>query len=195
MKINSVELTIAAVRESQYPNDQKKEFLLVGRSNVGKSSFINTIINRKNFARTSATPGKTQTLNFYKVNDDFYIVDAPGYGFAKVRNSLKKKFGLIIENYLKSRDNLEMVFLLIDFRHKPTEDDVLMYEYLKYYDIPLTIVCTKVDKVSKNNHEKNKKAILKELKLENDKNIILFSSITKNGKNEIYDEIEKYIKQ
>ena len=195
MKINSVELTISAVRESQYPNDQKKEFLLVGRSNVGKSSFINTIINRKNFARTSATPGKTQTLNFYKVNDDFYIVDAPGYGFAKVRNSLKKKFGLIIENYLKSRDNLEMVFLLIDFRHKPTEDDVLMYEYLKYYDIPLTIVCTKVDKVSKNNHEKNKKAILKELKLENDKNIILFSSITKNGKNEIYDEIEKYIKQ
>lgn len=193
MKINSVELTISAVRESQYPNDQKKEFLLVGRSNVGKSSFINTIINRKNFARTSATPGKTQTLNFYKINDDFYIVDAPGYGFAKVRNSLKKKFGLIIENYLKSRDNLEMVFLLIDFRHKPTEDDVLMYEYLKYYDIPLTIVCTKVDKVSKNNHEKNKKAILKELKLEDDKNMILFSSITKNGKNEIYDEIEKYI--
>ena len=134
MKINSVELTISAVRESQYPNDNKKEFLLIGRSNVGKSSFINTIINRKSFARTSATPGKTQTLNFYKVNDEFYLVDAPGYGFAKVRDSLKKKFGLIIENYLKSRNNLQMVFLLIDFRHKPTEDDVLMYNYLKYYN-------------------------------------------------------------
>lgn len=193
MKINSVELTISAVRESQYPTDNKKEFLLIGRSNVGKSSFINTIINRKSFARTSATPGKTQTLNFYKVNEEYYLVDAPGYGFAKVRNSLKKKFGLIIENYLKARENLQMVFLLIDFRHKPTEDDVLMYEYLKYYNIPVTIVCTKVDKVSKNNHDKNKKSVLKELKLENDKDIILFSSITKNGKNEIYDEIEKYL--
>jgi len=193
MKINSVELTISAVKESQYPTDNKKEFLLVGRSNVGKSSFINTLINRKSFARTSATPGKTQTLNFYKINDEFYLVDAPGYGFAKVRESLKKKFGLIIENYLKSRENLQMVFLLIDFRHKPTEDDVLMYEYLKYYNIPVTIVCTKLDKVSKNNHEKNKKAILKELKLENDKDVILFSSMTKTGKNEIYDELVKYL--
>ena len=193
MKINTVELIISAVRESQYPTDNKKEFLLVGRSNVGKSSFINTIINRKSFARTSATPGKTQTLNFYKVNDEFYLVDAPGYGFAKVRDSLKKKFGLIIENYLKSRNNLQMVFLLIDFRHKPTEDDVLMYNYLKYYNIPVTIVCTKVDKVSKNSQEKNKKAIIKELNLQSEKEIILFSSITKNGKNEIYDEIVKYL--
>lgn len=193
MKINSVELTISAVRESQYPNDNKKEFLLIGRSNVGKSSFINTIINRKSFARTSATPGKTQTLNFYKVNEKFYLVDAPGYGFAKVRNSLKKKFGLIIENYLKSRENLQMVFLLIDFRHKPTEDDILMYEYLKYYNIPVTIVCTKLDKISKNNHEKNKKIVMKELKLDSNQNLILFSSVTKNGKNQIYDEIEKYL--
>ena len=193
MKINTVELIISAVRESQYPTDNKKEFLLIGRSNVGKSSFINTIINRKSFARTSATPGKTQTLNFYKVNDEFYLVDAPGYGFAKVRNNLKKKFGLIIENYLKARENLEMVFLLIDFRHKPTEDDILMYEYLKYYNIPVTIVCTKLDKVSKNNHEKNKKLVIKELKLENDENLILFSSVTKNGKNDVYDEIAKYL--
>ena len=193
MKINSVELIISEVRERQYPTDNKKEFLLIGRSNVGKSSFINTIINRKSFARTSATPGKTQTLNFYKINDEFYLVDAPGYGFAKVRNSLKKKFGLIIENYLKARNNLQMVFLLIDFRHKPTEDDILMYNYLKYYNIPVTIVCTKVDKVSKNSHEKNKKTIIKELGLENEKEIILFSSITKNGKNEVYDEIMKYL--
>lgn len=193
MKINTVELTISAVRESQYPTDNKSEFLLIGRSNVGKSSFINAIINRKNYARTSATPGKTQTLNFYKVNDEFYLVDAPGYGFAKVRNSLKKKFGLIIENYLKSRSNLKRVFLLIDFRHKPTEDDVLMYNYLTYYNIPVTIVCTKVDKVSKNSHQKNKNAIIKELSLEDDSNIILFSSITKLGKAEIYNEIEKQL--
>ena len=181
MKINTIELIISAVRESQYPTDQKKEFLLVGRSNVGKSSFINSIINRKNYARTSATPGKTQTLNFYKINDEFYLVDAPGYGFAKVRN------------YLKSRSNLQMVFLLIDFRHKPTEDDVLMYNYLKYYNIPVTVVCTKVDKVSKNNHQKNKNVIIKELNLNNENDIILFSSITKTGKNEVYDEIEKYL--
>lgn len=193
MKINTVELTISAVRESQYPTDNKSEFLLIGRSNVGKSSFINAIINRKNYARTSATPGKTQTLNFYKVNDEFYLVDAPGYGFAKVRNSLKKKFGLIIENYLKSRSNLKRVFLLIDFRHKPTEDDVLMYNYLTYYNISVTIVCTKVDKVSKNSHQKNKNAIIKELSLEDDSNIILFSSITKLGKTEIYNEIEKQL--
>ena len=193
MKINTIELIISAVRESQYPSDKLKEFLLVGRSNVGKSSFINTIINRKNFARTSATPGKTQTLNFYKINDEFYLVDAPGYGFARVRNSLKQKFGLIMESYLKSRDNLQMVFLLIDFRHKPTNDDIMMYDYLKFYNIPVTIVCTKADKVSKNNHTKNKQIIMKELNIQDEKDIILFSSVTKTGKNEIYDEIGKYI--
>ena len=193
MKINTIELILSAVRESQYPIDKKEEFLLVGRSNVGKSSFINTIINRKNYARTSSTPGKTQTLNFYKINDEFYLVDAPGYGFAKVRNSLKKKFGLIMESYLKSRENLKMVFLLIDFRHKPTSDDIMMYDYLKYYNLPVTIICTKVDKVSKNNHTKNKNIIQKELNLKDDKNIILFSSVTKIGKNEVYEEIEKYL--
>lgn len=193
MKINTIELIISAVRESQYPIDKKEEFLLVGRSNVGKSSFINTIINRKNYARTSSAPGKTQTLNFYKINDKFYLVDAPGYGFAKIRNSLKKKFGLIMENYLKSRENLKMVFLLIDFRHKPTSDDIMMYDYLKYYNLPVTIICTKVDKVSKNNHAKNKNIIQKELNLKDDKNIILFSSVTKIGKNEVYEEIEKYL--
>ena len=193
MKINAIELVISAIRESQYPTDNKKEFLLIGRSNVGKSSFINTIINRKSFARTSATPGKTQTLNFYKVNDTFYLVDAPGYGFAKVRKTLKKKFGLIIENYWKSRENLQRVFLLIDFRHKPTEDDLLMYNYLKYYNIPVTIICTKVDKVKKSNHQRNKNILLKELKIKDDTNIILFSTITKMGKTEVYEEIEKYL--
>ena len=112
---------------SQYPDDHKPEFLLVGRSNVGKSSFINTVLNRKNIARTSATPGKTQTLNFYIVNDKFYLVDVPGYGYAAVDRDTQKKFGMMIEEYIKNRHELKRVFLLVDFRHKPTEDDLLMY--------------------------------------------------------------------
>ena len=123
MKINTIELIISAVRESQYPSDKLKEFLLVGRSNVGKSSFINSILSRKNLAYTSSRPGKTQTLNFYLVNDTFYLVDVPGYGYANVSKEKQKKFGLMIEDYIKNRDNLKRVFLLVDYRHKPTEDD------------------------------------------------------------------------
>lgn len=188
VKILDVKLTISAVRLSQFPTDKKEEFLLVGRSNVGKSSFINTLINRKNFARTSSKPGKTQTLNFYLINDFFYLVDAPGYGFARVSKQLKEKFGLIMEDYLKSRNNLKMVFMLIDFRHKPTEDDILMYNYLKHYNIPVTIVCTKADKISKNSHEKSINNITKTLGV-NREDLILFSSITKMGKQEVYTKI------
>lgn len=188
VKILDVKLTISAVRVSQFPTDNKNEFLLVGRSNVGKSSFINTLINRKNFARTSSKPGKTQTLNFYLVNDFFYLVDAPGYGFAKVNKQLKDKFGLIMESYLESRDNLKMVFMLIDFRHKPTEDDIMMYNYLKHYNIPVSIVCTKVDKISKNSHDKQISIITKTLGI-NKEELILFSSLTKMGKQEIYNKL------
>ena len=144
MKILDVKLTISAVRKSQFPEDRKGEFLLVGRSNVGKSSFINTIINRKNFARTSSNPGKTQTINFYLVNNEFYLVDAPGYGFANLSKERQKKFGLMMEDYLTNRKDLKNVFMLVDFRHTPTEDDLLMYNFLKYYNIPVTIVATKV---------------------------------------------------
>lgn len=188
VKILDVKLSISAVRASQFPQDNKNEFLLVGRSNVGKSSFINTLINRKNFARTSAKPGKTQTLNFYLINDYFYLVDAPGYGFAKVSKQLKNKFGLIMEDYLESRDNLKMVFMLIDFRHKPTEDDVLMYNYLKHYNIPVSIICTKADKVSKNSHEKSINIISKTLGISKEE-LILFSSVTKMGKQEVYSKL------
>lgn len=188
VKILDVKLEISAVRLSQFPAGDKNEFLLVGRSNVGKSSFINTLINRKNFARTSAKPGKTQTLNFYLVNDYFYLVDAPGYGFAKVSKQLKEKFGLIMEEYLKSRDNLKMVFMLIDFRHKPTEDDVMMYNYLKYYNVPVTIICTKVDKVSKNTHQKSINLITKTLNV-SEEDLILFSSVTKMGRQEVYNKL------
>ena len=188
MKILDVKLSISAGRVSQFPTDNKNEFLLVGRSNVGKSSFINAIIGRKNFARTSSKPGKTQTLNFYIINDYFYLVDAPGYGFANVNKQLKNKFGLIMENYLESRKNLKMVFLLIDFRHKPTDDDIMMYNYLKHYNIPVTIVCTKVDKISKNNQEKQLSIISKTLDVRKEE-LIMFSSVTKLGKQAIHDKI------
>ena len=194
MKINSVEFVTSAVRRSQYPTDKKKEFLLVGRSNVGKSSFINTIINRKNLARISSIPGKTQTLNFYLINNEFYFVDVPGYGFARVSQKLKNKFGLMIEDYLKERDNLKTVFMIVDFRHKPTEDDILMYNYLKYYNIKVKIIATKSDKVSKNNYEKNKKIIKDTLSIEDDNEIILFSAQTKLGKEEVEKEIENLLK-
>ena len=188
MKILDVKLTISAVRKSQFPNDQKTEFLLVGRSNVGKSSFINTLINRKNFARTSSIPGKTQTLNFYLINDCFYLVDAPGYGYAKVNKQLKNKFGLIMEDYLEGRENLKMVFMLIDFRHKPTEDDILMYKYLKHYNIPVSIICTKLDKVKKNAHDKQLNLISKTLEVPKEE-LILFSSVTNTGKQDISSKI------
>src|SRR5574344_1554540 len=126
MEVTSVEDPITAVRISQYPDDKKNEFLILGRSNVGKSSFINTVINRKNLARTSAKRGKTQTLNFYQVNKEFYIVDVPGYGYAATSKKQLEKFGVMIEEYLKKRPFLKHTFLLVDYRHKPTEDDILM---------------------------------------------------------------------
>ncbi len=193
VKILDVELIISAGRVSQFPTDTKNEFLLVGRSNVGKSSFINAIINRKNFARTSAKPGKTQTLNFYLINNYFYLVDAPGYGFANVNKQLKDKFGLIMESYLESRENLKMVFLLIDFRHKPTEDDLLMYNFLKYYNLPVTVVATKADKIGGSKKQKNLKLMLDTLDLVVGDDLVVFSSVTKLGVKDVLNKIESLI--
>ena len=193
MKVTSVNLSHMAVRESQYPNDSLGEFLLVGRSNVGKSSFINCLINRKNFARTSATPGKTQTLNFYNVNEAFYLVDVPGYGYASVDKMTQKKFGLMIEEYLMNRRDLKRVFLLVDYRHKPLEDDVLMYNFLKYYNKPVTIVATKYDKVATSKRAKIEKALNDAFNLAPDDNIVYFSSVTRKGKDEVYKIIESYL--
>ncbi len=193
MKISSVDLVISAVRRSQYPTDEKPEFLLVGRSNVGKSSFINSIINRKNYARTSSNPGKTQTINFYNVNEEFYLVDAPGYGYANVSKKVKKKFGLMMEDYLTSRTNLKHVFLLIDFRHKPSKDDIMMYDFLKHYNIPVTIVATKVDKIGVTQQQKQRNLILEELDLVIGNDFVLFSSVTKQGRDEIQNKIERTI--
>ena len=193
MKISNVELSISAVRQSQYPVSSLPEFLIVGRSNVGKSSFVNTLINRKNYARTSSKPGKTQTLNFYKINDDFYFVDVPGYGYAITDKKTQMKFGKMIEDYVANREQLKEVFMLIDFRHKPSSDDILMYKYLKYYNLKVTVVATKIDKISFGQREKYKNIILNALELQEGDKLVLFSSVTKDGKKEIYGEIEKYL--
>ncbi len=193
MKINSVVLSISAVRQSQYPTDNKPEFLLVGRSNVGKSSFINSIIERRNYARTSSKPGKTQTLNFYNVNNDFYLVDVPGYGYASVSKERQQKFGMMIEEYLTNRENLKEVFLLIDFRHKPTNDDLLMYNFLKYYDLSVTIILTKVDKIGRTLREKQLQLIKDTLNIKEEDKYILFSSTTKLGKNDVTSIIDKIV--
>lgn len=193
MKIISVSEPIVAVRQSQYPEDKKPEFLLVGRSNVGKSSFINSIVERKDIARVSSNPGKTQTLNFYSINNDFYIVDVPGYGYANVSKEMQQKFGLMIEEYLANRDNLERVYMLVDFRIKPTNDDMLMYNFLKYHNLPVTIVMTKVDKVSRNDRDKNLNLIKNTLNVFEEDNMVLFSAKTKLGKSEIHNELEKIV--
>lgn len=193
MKINSVTLSSLAVRESQYPAGTLPEFLLVGRSNVGKSSFINTLINRKNFAHTSSKPGKTQTLNFYNVNESFYLVDVPGYGYASVDKQTQAKFGLMIEEYLMNRDALKRVFLIIDYRNKPMEDDLLMYNFLKYYHKEVTIVATKYDKVSKSKRAKIEKVLNSAFDLQDTDNIIYFSSVTKEGKDKVMGIIDSYL--
>ncbi len=193
MQINNVELASIAVRMSQYPTDRRPEFLLVGRSNVGKSSFINTIINRKNFAHTSSKPGKTQTLNFYLVNNSFYLVDVPGYGYAGVSAEKQKKFGAMIEGYIKSREDLKCVFMLIDYRHRPSDDDVLMYEFLKFYNLKVKLVATKYDKVKKSARDKQDKIIREALNLEEEEEFITFSTVTKKGREEVYGLIESLL--
>ena len=193
MKINDIKLEVQAVRRSQYPENDRPEFMLVGRSNVGKSTFINTIAGRRNLAYTSGKPGKTQTLNFYLANDSFYLVDVPGYGYAAVNKETQAKFGKMIEEYLEKRDELIRVFMLVDFRHKPTEDDVLMYNFLKFYNIPVTIVATKVDKVSKNDRDKQIKLITESLEIREEDNLVLFSIKTKLGKSEVHKEIEEIV--
>ena len=193
LKISSSKLDTIAVRRSQYPSENKPEFLLVGRSNVGKSSFINTILNQKNLARTSSRPGKTQTLNFYLVNDSFYLVDVPGYGYASVNHEQQKKMGLMIEEYLEKRDEMKRVFMLVDFRIKPTENDLLMYQFLKYYNIPVTIVLTKTDKVPSSKKERNLKLIKDTINLAVGDDLVLFSNLNKQGRNEILKILENYV--
>lgn len=193
MKIANASLGVIATRRSQYPTNQLPEFLLVGRSNVGKSSFINTILDNKDLARTSSTPGKTQTLNFYLVNNSFYLVDVPGYGYASLNHEQQQKMGMMIEEYLEKREELKRVFMLIDFRIKPTDNDVLMYQYLKYYDIPVTLIVNKADKVGNSKHDRNLKIIKETIDIVKGDNIIEFSNVSKKGRDEVLDLIESLV--
>ncbi len=193
MTIKEANLDIIATRRSQYPDGDKPEFLLVGRSNVGKSSFINSVLSRKNLAHTSSKPGKTQTLNFYNVNNKFYLIDVPGYGYASTDKKTQAKFGMMIEEYLEKRDNLKRVFMLIDFRLKPTEDDLLMYNFLKYYNLPVTVVATKADKVGGSKKQHNLKVILDTLDLVVGDDLVVYSSVTKLGVKEVLKKLEDLV--
>ena len=189
MKIRSSEIVVSAIRKEQYPAEGLPEIALVGRSNVGKSSATNALLNRRNFARTSQTPGKTRTINFYKINNEFYFVDLPGYGYAKVAKSEKDKWGVIMERYLQDRQELCAIFLLVDIRHEPTNDDVMMYEWIKHFGYNCVVIATKADKISRGQYQKHISIIRKKLQLEKDEKVIPLSSSKKTGVEDVWNEI------
>lgn len=193
MKISSAKYVLSAVKPSQWPEGDLPEIALAGRSNVGKSSLINTLLNRKNLARTSQKPGKTQTLNYYLINDAFYFVDVPGYGYAQVSKSERAAWARMLETYFTENRNLRGVVQLVDFRHPPSKDDIQMYEYLKYFQIPTIVAATKSDKISKGRHQKHKKIIREGLQMVADDPLVVFSSFNGTGKEELWQEIEKYL--
>lgn len=189
MKVTKSDIVISAVKPEQYPSGGLPEIALAGRSNVGKSSFINSLINRKNLARTSSKPGKTQTLNFYIINDMLHFVDVPGYGFAKVSKTEREAWGRMIETYITMREELKAVVQIVDLRHKPTVDDVNMYEFLKYYGVPVIVIATKADKIPKGKWEKHAKVVKQTLDIASSDELVLFSSETKKGKDEAWNAI------
>ena len=194
MIIKKSELLCIAAKPAQYPSEDVIEIAFAGRSNVGKSSLINLLLNRKNLARVGGNPGKTRTINFYSVNDnEFRVVDLPGYGYAKVSKSLSKDWGEMIETYLKSRENLAVVIQLVDSRHEPSALDVQMYGWLKHYGLDGLVVATKADKISNNDWAKNKNVIRKKLGMEAEDILLPVSSLKKSGYNELLDIIDDVI--
>ncbi len=191
MKVHNVELVISAVRQAQYPEDGFPEFALAGRSNVGKSSFINKLIGRKSMARISSKPGKTQTLNFYKIEEKLFFVDVPGYGYAKVSKTSREAWSKMIEEYIMNRDLLKAVIQIVDLRHPPSDDDCVMYDFLKYHHIPCIVIATKADKIPKGKWEKHKKMVRDTLDMEAHDTLILFSSETGMGFDAAWAEIER----
>jgi GTP-binding protein len=194
MKVTSADIVISAVRPAQYPETTIPEIALAGRSNVGKSSFINKMLNRKALARTSSKPGKTQTLNFFLINEQLFYVDVPGYGYAKVSKTEREAWGKMIETYLTTREQLRSVVLLVDLRHAPSQDDVMMYDFLKHYELPVIIVATKADKIPKGKWDKHAKVVRETLQIEEGDELILFSSETGMGKEKAWSAIEKACK-
>ncbi|MGE8003171.1 ribosome biogenesis GTP-binding protein YihA/YsxC [Lysinibacillus sp. NPDC093216] len=190
MKVHNVEMVISAVRPDQYPEDGLPEFALAGRSNVGKSSFINRMIGRKALARISSKPGKTQTLNFYKIEEQLFFVDVPGYGYAKVSKTERESWGKMIERYITGRNELKAVVQIVDLRHPPTADDRMMYDFLKHYNIPCIVIATKADKIPKGKWDKHKKIVKETLDMEKNDPLIVFSSEKGIGFEEAWRTIE-----
>ncbi|MFJ3386452.1 MULTISPECIES: ribosome biogenesis GTP-binding protein YihA/YsxC [unclassified Lysinibacillus] len=190
MKVHNVEMVISAVRPDQYPEDGLPEFALAGRSNVGKSSFINRMIGRKALARISSKPGKTQTLNFYKIEEQLFFVDVPGYGYAKVSKTEREAWGKMIERYITGRNELKAVVQIVDLRHPPTADDRMMYDFLKHYNIPCIVIATKADKIPKGKWDKHKKIVKETLDMEKNDPLIVFSSEKGLGFEEAWRTIE-----
>lgn len=193
MKVNNAEFIISAVSPKQYPPDQLPEIALAGRSNVGKSSFINRLINRKNLVRTSSKPGKTQTLNFYLINEMLHFVDVPGYGYAKVSKTEREKWGRMLEEYFETRGPLKAVVLVVDIRHEPSREDKQMVEYINHLDIPLIIIATKMDKISKNKRARAINQMEKTFAQYENLTIIPFSSETGENKDKAWSAIESYL--
>ncbi|MDI9205579.1 ribosome biogenesis GTP-binding protein YihA/YsxC [Ligilactobacillus saerimneri] len=191
MQVNNVNLRISAVRPDQYPKDGFPEVAFAGRSNVGKSSLTNVLINRRNYARTSSQPGKTQTLNFYDIESKLFFVDVPGYGYAKVSQKEREKWARMIETYFSKRQPLRGVVTLVDARHEPTKLDKQMVDFLHYYDLPLLVVGTKVDKVPKSRRNRCVSQIRKGLALRQADQVVLFSAVDKTGKDDVWAWIEK----
>ena len=193
MVIRSVNLETVCGITSKIPDNPFNEVAFAGKSNVGKSSMINALLNRKSLARTSAQPGKTQTINFYNVNDAMYLVDLPGYGYAKTSASEKEKWGKMIVNYLHTSKNLQAVFLLIDIRHDPSANDKMMYDWMVYQGFTPIIIATKLDKIKRSQIQKNVKAIREGLKVKPGTVIIPFSSETKQGRDELWEVIDSFV--
>ena len=188
MKIKDIRMDMSAVKKEQYPDDGLPQIAFVGRSNVGKSSSINTLLNRKKIARVSQTPGKTRTINFYKINSEFYFVDLPGYGYAKLSKEEKSSWGKVMEEYFINSKNLIHVFILVDIRHEPKEDDVLMLDFVGHYGIPVSIIATKSDKVTRNDAAISKRTIKSKMKLEGER-ILPISALKKTGVEEIWNHV------
>ncbi|WP_334136863.1 ribosome biogenesis GTP-binding protein YihA/YsxC [Muricomes intestini] len=190
MVIKNVNLETVCGITSVLPDNDKPEIAFAGKSNVGKSSLINALMNRKSYARISATPGKTQTINFYNINDEMYLVDLPGYGYAKVSEKEKEQWGRLVERYLHASARLKAVFLLIDIRHEPSANDKMMYRWIVEQGYKPIIIATKLDKLKRSQIQKHVKMVREGLELENDPKIIPFSSVTKQGRDEIWEFVE-----
>ena len=193
MIIKKAELETVAVKKSQYPEDNVPEIAFAGRSNVGKSSLLNLLTNRKSLARVSGAPGKTRTINFYRINDAFRIVDLPGYCYAKISKSISENWGDMMEEYFQNRQGLKKVVQLVDIRHAPSAQDVQMYEYLRHYGLDGLVVATKADKVSRNEMQKCMKTIRQTLKLGSEDLVIPVSALKRQGHDNLLDEIEKLL--